>query len=102
MTGEETLPAIIATADVNRSREGASTSCINAERGCNGNVASMPRRLEYWLCMVRNAHCPPCSIIWRCLVAPKFTATGIGAAYYYVNPIDSSMIRSRLNGRVAL
>jgi hypothetical protein len=29
-----------------------------------------------------GAECPlpPCSIIWRCLVAPKFTPTGIGAA----------------------
>jgi hypothetical protein len=53
----------------------------NRQLAASANGKAVQPGQSYWLCTVRNAPCPPCSIIWRCLVAPKLTPTGIGAAY---------------------
>ena len=45
-------------------------SCRKCEwKGAKGRSAGQ----SYWLCTARNTPCPPCSIIWRYLVAPKLT-----------------------------
>jgi hypothetical protein len=46
------------------------------------------RSAELLACTVRNAPCPPCSIIWRCLVASKINTHWDRRGVYYINPIE--------------